>query len=305
MSAAEKIISLDVVRQAREQGEGKKRMQDGFVAIPNAVFDAAYSADLTPTERDILFAVCRKTYGFGKQVDDITITQLASYANIKRQNASPAFNALVERNIISAGKGKHGYMVSVNHPELWLMEPLEGQRRKGKTKEKAPSEIQTTECIADIQSSEIQTHNRQPQQTVEEASASLSPAVADDAAGTRLPNKPAGKKSAAPVADLFALYNAELGNALPAALALSDPRKRALSARWREMLGSTAPNGTVRYAGREDGLTWWAKFFRKVKLNPHWMGENDRGWTADLDWIIKPANFTKVLEYRSARREAR
>ena len=25
-------------------------------------------------------------------------------------------------------------------------------------------------------------------------------------------------------------------------------------------------------------------------------GKNDRGWTADFDWVFKPTNFTKIIE---------
>lgn len=106
------------------------------------------------------------------------------------------------------------------------------------------------------------------------------------------------KKESAPVAEIVALYNHELGGVLPRAITLNASRKRAISARWREMLNSSTPAGQIRYVSRESGLDWWAKFFRKVQMNPHWLGENDRGWTADLDWLTAPRNFTKVLEFR-------
>ena len=34
-----------------------------------------------------------------------------------------------------------------------------------------------------------------------------------------------------------------------------------------------------------------------VPNNPHWLGENNRGWKADFDWVFNPSNFTRVLEY--------
>ena len=47
--------------------------------------------------------------------------------------------------------------------------------------------------------------------------------------------------------------------------------------------------------GRQD-LDWWRKFFYFVRSQPHLMGNNSRGWTANLEWLIRPRNFPKVVE---------
>lgn len=106
------------------------------------------------------------------------------------------------------------------------------------------------------------------------------------------------RNDAPPIAEIVDLYNRELGSVLPKAIILNASRKRTLLARWREMLNSPTPAGQARYVDRDSGLEWWARFFRKVRRNPHWMGENNLGWTADLDWLTAPRNFTKVLECR-------
>ena len=93
-------------------------------------------------------------------------------------------------------------------------------------------------------------------------------------------------------------YNEVLGDKLPKAQLLNDKRKRVIAQRWREMLNSQDPSGKVRFTDTVSGLVWFGKFFAKVALNPHWMGENDRGWRADLDWILKPDNFLRILEWR-------
>lgn len=36
--------------------------------------------------------------------------------------------------------------------------------------------------------------------------------------------------------------------------------------------------------------------FQKVLSSPFLLGENDRNWRCDFDWIFKPMNFTKILE---------
>ena len=101
-----------------------------------------------------------------------------------------------------------------------------------------------------------------------------------------------------PVQQVLQTYNEVLGDKLPKAQLLNDKRKRVIAGRWKEMLNSKDPSGKVRFTDTVSGLAWFAKFFAKVALNPHWLGENDRGWRADLDWILKPDNFLRILEWR-------
>ena len=101
-----------------------------------------------------------------------------------------------------------------------------------------------------------------------------------------------------PVQQVLQTYTEVLGGRLPNAQLLNDKRKRVIAGRWKEMLNSKDPSGKVRFTDTASGLAWFAKFFAKVAMNPHWLGENDRGWRADLDWILKPDNFLRILEWR-------
>ena len=130
----------------------------------------------------------------------------------------------------------------------------------------------------------------------DETPASLAESANNAAAHAGSPNRKA--KTTVPVQQVLQTYNDVLGNRLPKAQMLNDKRKRVIAQRWREMLNSQDPSGKVRFTDTASGLAWFGKFFAKVALNPHWMGENDRGWRADLDWILKPDNFVKILEWR-------
>jgi hypothetical protein len=103
-----------------------------------------------------------------------------------------------------------------------------------------------------------------------------------------------GKRIDVPAEQIVELYNSILSDRLPKAIKLDDSRKRSIAARWKEMLKSKA------YLDEESGLVWWTDFFRRVRLNPHWLGDNDRKWTASLNWLLDTKNFTKVLEYRAS-----
>ena len=93
-------------------------------------------------------------------------------------------------------------------------------------------------------------------------------------------------------------YNEILGDRLPNVQLLNETRKRAITARWMEIKGTKAPNGKIRFESTEDGLSWFASVFRKVAMNPFWMGDNSSGFAVSFDWIFKPANFLKIIEWR-------
>ena len=111
-------------------------------------------------------------------------------------------------------------------------------------------------------------------------------------------NVPRRRKSAdVPHQEIADLYNEVLGGRLPSVQVLNDTRKRAITNRWCEMLGTVAPNGKVRFEDKETGLAWFAGFFRKVAMNQFWMGENQTGFAVNFDWIFKTSNFVKILEW--------
>lgn len=69
---------------------------------------------------------------------------------------------------------------------------------------------------------------------------------------------------------------------LPRVAVLSDKRKRSIKARWKEELLSD--------------LEAWENYFNYVANTPFLNGSNDRGWTADFDFLIKPETPIKCQE---------
>jgi hypothetical protein len=85
-----------------------------------------------------------------------------------------------------------------------------------------------------------------------------------------------------PYEQIVSLYNRILDE-LPKVSVVSPGRKRAMAARW-----NTGKNT------REIG--WWEEFFDFISQSAFLMGKNSKGWTASFDWIMKPANFVKIVE---------
>ncbi|MCI0560407.1 MAG: helix-turn-helix domain-containing protein [Nitrososphaera sp.] len=57
-------------------------------------------------------------------------------------------------------------------------------------------------------------------------------------------------------------------------------RQKLLKTRWRE----------------NPDLEWWDTFLAYCGESKFLAGKNDRGWAADLEWILKPRNFCKIQE---------
>lgn len=79
----------------------------------------------------------------------------------------------------------------------------------------------------------------------------------------------------------------------------NDTRKALMRARWREQ---AVENGKrPGYATLEDGLAFWRRYFVYVaksdfltgKANP---GPGKKPFVANLEWLIRPVNFAKVVE---------
>ena len=104
-------------------------------------------------------------------------------------------------------------------------------------------------------------------------------------------------KPAIPYQQIVDAYHDALPE-LPSVRLMTDARRRAIKSRWLQTLNSDRGDGTLRYTDAESGIRWWSQYFNHVRNNPHWLGGNDRGWTADFDWLLTSANFIKVLEYR-------
>lgn len=68
--------------------------------------------------------------------------------------------------------------------------------------------------------------------------------------------------------------------ALPRIISFTPQRKKALAARNKEPLF------------REN----WRSVIEKLARSSFHTGENDRGWRADVGWILKPGNYVKILE---------
>ena len=79
----------------------------------------------------------------------------------------------------------------------------------------------------------------------------------------------------------FEAYNASAKAAgWPAAVKLDTRRRASLKARLAEC----------------GGIAGWREALARARASPHCCGQNDRGWTADLDFLLQPKSFNRLRE---------
>lgn len=90
-------------------------------------------------------------------------------------------------------------------------------------------------------------------------------------------------------AEIQEAYNRICSPTLPACRAANESRRRQV-----KLMVDLEFNGKRPF--REHGLKMWESYFADCLTNKHWIGENDRNWRADFDFVTLPKNAIKLLE---------
>lgn len=252
--------------------------KDGYTRIANELLDAVLSAELTARQLKIVMAVIRKTYGFNKKSDRITNTQIADITGIHHTHVCKAKNELLERKILITNGREIGVNKVVSE---WKNEISQNSKTLAKSanktlaksaKQSVPSQLNTKDTLKDNK-------EKTP----------LPPCGGSQSADAELPaaehKKTIRKKSPAIDYQAFAdAYNETLGDQLPNCAVMNDKRKRAL----KKLLGLLR-EPTV------ECFTAYLRGFAK-RAGPFYFGDNDRGWMASIDYLLREDTLTKTKE---------
>lgn len=119
------------------------------------------------------------------------------------------------------------------------------------------------------------------------------PSQTPDSRQEQKTNSPDGESSAGkpanppcPQQEIVALYHETLPE-LRQVREWNATRQKLLASRWRE-------------SKDRQSLEWWGKYFGYVRKSRFLMGQttgrDGRGFDCDLEWLIRPTNFAKVIE---------
>ena len=101
------------------------QVDDGYTRIAHEILEALGRTNLCAYESRVLHILWRKTWGFNKKADRISISQWQEYTGLTASNVCHAIGKLKQRNVILATSDKNGgkghiteYQFQKNH-ELW------------------------------------------------------------------------------------------------------------------------------------------------------------------------------------------
>lgn len=112
----------------------------------------------------------------------------------------------------------------------------------------------------------------------------MSPAAAEDVTGDDQHDDDDPKIPACPVKKIVDAYH-QLLPELARCVLITAQREKQIRARWRS-------------DARFQSIDFWERYFRFVRKSSFLMGDNDRGWSADIDFLFTASKFVAVLEGR-------
>lgn len=251
-------------------------LDDGFIMIAMRLYEELIGANLTRNQAKVAHAVCRKTYGFKKKMDRIADSQIAEIARISRPKACIAKNELISMKVLISENGMIGPNKNIHEWEIPECSQADNFVTKSGTKnvtKLVTAPVTKGEHTKDISKDKT---NKTPL-----------PPDGGDAGSEKLT---ARTKVSIDYESFLAAYNTEVGERLPHAVAVNEKRKRRLKKIIPQL---KTPN--------VEGFRAYVRAFVH-QAKPFYFGDNNTGWTADFDFLLRDDTLTGVREAKFADR---
>ncbi|MCK2286005.1 replication protein [Escherichia coli] len=251
-------------------------LDDGFIMIAMRLYEELIGANLTRNQAKVAHAVCRKTYGFKKKMDRIADSQIAEIARISRPKACIAKNELISMKVLISENGMIGPNKNIHEWEIPECSQADNFVTKSGTKKVTKlvtAPVTKREHTKDISKDKT---NKTPL-----------PPDGGDAGSEKLT---ARTKVSIDYESFLAAYNTEVGERLPHAVAVNEKRKRRLKKIIPQL---KTPN--------VEGFRAYVRAFVQ-QAKPFYFGDNNTGWTADFDFLLRDDTLTGVREAKFADR---
>lgn len=95
--------------------------EDGYTKIANQIIERLITTPLTGSEWSICMFVIRKTYGYKKKLDAISLSQFQKSCLLSRQTVVNGLNRLVKSNILVKVEGRITIYGFQKDYERWLV----------------------------------------------------------------------------------------------------------------------------------------------------------------------------------------
>lgn len=272
------------------------QLEDGFTRVANELLDAVMASGLSETELCVVLAVWRKTYGYNKKMDRVSNDQLEQMIAKHHTHCSTAKNQLVAKKVLV----QEGRSVGMNTSIIeWktkingfcktLAKPAKDSLAEVANKNLAES---AKETLAEGAKDDGETLAESAFETKQDL-LTTKDNIQKTINNTPLPpegecvgqeEKPVTKKTQIDYQAVLSAYNTTLGDRLPQAEALNDKRRRAIKRLLTELKEPTV----------EAVENYFAAFAERAPK--FYFGENDRGWRASFDYLLRSDTLLKTRE---------
>lgn len=92
----------------------KPQLEDGYTRIANELFEAILGYGFSQQEMAVVFAILRKTYGYGKKEDDMSASQIGEMIGKHRNHVTATIGKLAAIGVITKRHGNYGLILGVN-----------------------------------------------------------------------------------------------------------------------------------------------------------------------------------------------
>lgn len=115
------------------------QVENGYTKVANEILEQVYKTNLSAYESRVLWFVIRKTYGWDKRTDRLSVSQIANGTDLDRGNAGKALRKLKSRNMILTEGDQIGFQkdhekwgcVSADTGGVSLQTPVSRSTSKG------------------------------------------------------------------------------------------------------------------------------------------------------------------------------
>ena len=269
-------------------------LDDGFTRLANMLLEEYAGADLTKRQFKVLLAVLRLTYGWNKPMDRIANSQIAQIARLPEKRVSEARVQLVGMNLLT----QVGRSIGPNkNTAEWLLPAGESLDTENPSKQGMNDGEEESLISGDNPSNQgiPQNEGKSPKSGEAESLNSGEHQTHRNTINTNTPQppegecvwqeeKPVSKKTPIDYQAVLSAYNTTLGDRLPQAEALNDKRRRAIKRLLTELKEPTV----------EAVENYFAAFAERAPK--FYFGENDRGWRASFDYLLRSDTLLKTRE---------
>ncbi len=262
----------------------------GFTRMENNLYEALIAADLSGRELRVALAIHRLTAGYNQEAVKVAALYIAKMmyqdeakAVAERANVSRTINSLIRQRVLFRDGGSRDPIAFLPVSE-WKIDHKSTVSKSTHCVEKT---LATVSKITHIKDRNTNT-NANALVVAAGASTDAGEEQSEDPKPATDPVQPEQTKAdRIPYGRIVAIYNEVCGGTLPQCMKLTEKRRRLIRGCW-----NLEVNGVHPFRKGE----FWTAYFTDCLANKHWIGQNDRGWTADIEFLTRQDKVLKVLE---------